>query len=218
MLGHLPDVYLQVVMQRDAENQLVTAACSSATISRRTCRPRASAREQNITIFDKPMKKIVAVMQADEFRATWVANKAVYRTRMAMADGGELLIIAPGVERFGEQPEVDALIRKYGYKGNGANPGALQDRGRYAGHPARRRAPHPRLQRGPLHHYATRRGQRSARQRSSRSDTHYADVNGDAARYDPAADEGRLEHHARRRERSSTSPRRAQACGPPTPS
>jgi hypothetical protein len=63
------------------------------------------------------VKKIVAVMQADEFRATWVANKAVYRTRMAMADGGELLIIAPGVERFGEQPEVDAIIRKYGYCG-----------------------------------------------------------------------------------------------------
>ena len=56
-------------------------------------------------------------MQADEFRATWVANKAVYRTRMAIADGGELLILAPGVERFGEQPEVEALIRKYGYKG-----------------------------------------------------------------------------------------------------
>src|ERR1700691_234487 len=56
-------------------------------------------------------------MQADEFRATWVANKAVYRTRMAIADGGELLIVAPGVERFGEQPEVDALIRKYGYRG-----------------------------------------------------------------------------------------------------
>jgi len=45
----------------------------------------------------------------------WVANKAVYRTRMAIADGGELLVIAPGVERFGEQPEVDALVRKYGY-------------------------------------------------------------------------------------------------------
>jgi hypothetical protein len=75
------------------------------------------SREQNITLFDRPVKKIVAVMQADEFRATWVANKAVYRTRMAMADGGELLIIAPGVERFGEQKEVDTLIRKYGYCG-----------------------------------------------------------------------------------------------------
>ncbi len=69
----------------------------------------------NITTFDKPVKKIVAHMQGDEFRSTWVANKAVYRTRMAMADGGELLILAPGLERFGEQPEVDALIRKYGY-------------------------------------------------------------------------------------------------------
>jgi nickel-dependent lactate racemase len=99
-LGHIPDVYLQIVMQRDAENKLVT-----------------SSREQNITIFDKPVQKIVAVMQADEFRSTWVANKAVYRTRMAIADGGELLILAPGLERFGEQPEVDALIRKYGYSG-----------------------------------------------------------------------------------------------------
>ena len=69
----------------------------------------------NITTFDKPIKKIVAHMQGDEFRSTWVANKAVYRTRMAMADGGELLIIAPGLERFGEQPDVDVLIRKYGY-------------------------------------------------------------------------------------------------------
>ncbi len=69
----------------------------------------------NITTFEQPLKKIVAHMQGDEFRSTWVANKAVYRTRMAMADGGELLIIAPGLERFGEQPDVDALIRKYGY-------------------------------------------------------------------------------------------------------
>ena len=74
-----------------------------------------ASREQNFTTFDEPVRKMVAVMQADEFRATWVANKAVYRTRMAIADGGELLVIAPGVERFGEQPEVDELIRKYGY-------------------------------------------------------------------------------------------------------
>jgi hypothetical protein len=76
-----------------------------------------SSRKQNISTFDKPVRKVVAVMQADEFRSTWVANKAVYRTRMALADGGELLIIAPGLERFGEQPAVDALIRKYGYRG-----------------------------------------------------------------------------------------------------
>src|SRR5690606_31680159 len=64
-----------------------------------------------------PLKKVVAVMQGDEFYSTWVANKAVYRTRKAMADGGELLIIAPGLKRFGEQDDVDRFIRKYGYTG-----------------------------------------------------------------------------------------------------
>lgn len=117
LLGHLPDVYLQIVMQRDAQNRLVTSGLFIGDDLETYLAAARRSRSQNITVFDKPVKKIVAVMQADEFRATWVANKAVYRTRMAIADGGELLIIAPGVERFGEQPEVDALIRKYGYKG-----------------------------------------------------------------------------------------------------
>jgi len=114
-LGHLPDVYLQIVMRRDENNKLVTSGIYVGDDLETYLMAARASREQNITLFDKPVKKIVAVMQADEFRATWVANKAVYRTRMALADGGELLIIAPGVERFGEQPDVDALIRKYGY-------------------------------------------------------------------------------------------------------
>ena len=116
-LQHLPDVYLQIVMQRDEQNKLVTSGIYVGDDLDTYLNAARASKEQNITLFDKPVKKVVAVMQADEFRATWVANKAVYRTRMAIADGGELLIIAPGVERFGEQPEVDALIRKYGYKG-----------------------------------------------------------------------------------------------------
>jgi nickel-dependent lactate racemase len=75
-----------------------------------------SSREQNITIVP-PLRKVVALMREDEYYSTWVANKAVYRTRMAIAGGGALLIIAPGLKRFGEQEEVDALIRKYGYCG-----------------------------------------------------------------------------------------------------
>ena len=117
MLGHLRDVYLQIVMRRNEENRLVTSGIYVGDDLETYFAAARASREQNITTFDKPVRKIVAVMQADEFRATWVANKAVYRTRMALADGGELLILAPGVERFGEQPEVDALIRKYGYKG-----------------------------------------------------------------------------------------------------
>jgi nickel-dependent lactate racemase len=114
-LSKLPDVYLQVVMARDAENKLVHTGVYVGDDLETYLNAARASRAQNITIL-KPVKKMVAVMQADEFRATWVANKAVYRTRMAMADAGELLIIAPGVERFGEQPEVDALIRKYGYR------------------------------------------------------------------------------------------------------
>jgi nickel-dependent lactate racemase len=116
-LSRLPDVYLQIVMRRDEQNHLVTSGIYVGDDIETYLEAARASRAQNITTFAKPIRKVVAVMQADEFRATWVANKAVYRTRMAIADGGELLILAPGVERFGEQPEVDALIRKYGYKG-----------------------------------------------------------------------------------------------------
>src|SRR5882757_7777834 len=116
-LSHLPDVYLQIVMRRDANEKLVTSGIYVGDDLDTYLAAARASREQNITTFDKPVKKIVAVMQADEFRSTWVANKAVYRTRMAMADGGELLILAPGLERFGEQDDVDAFIRKYGYCG-----------------------------------------------------------------------------------------------------
>lgn len=116
-LSHLPDVYFQIVMQRDSENKLVTSGVYVGDDLETYLEAARASRAQNITVFDKPVQKIVAVMQSDEFFATWVANKAVYRTRMAMADGGELLIIAPGVKRFGEQPEVEEIIRTYGYRG-----------------------------------------------------------------------------------------------------
>ncbi|MDR2974050.1 MAG: lactate racemase domain-containing protein [Propionibacteriaceae bacterium] len=114
-LGRLPDMYIQVVMNYDDQGKLFHTGFFVGDDLTTYLEAARLSREQNITVFDQPIHKVVAVMQADEFRATWTANKAIYRTRMAMADGGELLIIAPGVIRFGEQPEVDALIRKYGY-------------------------------------------------------------------------------------------------------
>mmetsp|Transcript_17348 Transcript_17348/g.37864 ORF Transcript_17348/g.37864 Transcript_17348/m.37864 type:complete len:501 (-) Transcript_17348:205-1707(-) len=71
----------------------------------------------NFTVLDRPIKRCVAYMEPEEYHSTWVANKAIYRTRMAMADGGKLTIIAPGVSRFGEDDKVSALIEKYGYLG-----------------------------------------------------------------------------------------------------
>ena len=75
------------------------------------------AQKQNIDFVEHGLKKCVVYLDPEEFKSTWLGNKAVYRTRMAMADGGELLILAPGVERFGEDDQVDVLIRKYGYRG-----------------------------------------------------------------------------------------------------
>ena len=116
-LGHFPDLYVQVVLARNARDQLVhTGAYVGDDLETYLSAARQS-REENITLFDEPVPKIVCVMQGDEFFSTWVANKAVYRTRMALANGGELVIIAPGLKRFGEQPEVDDFIRKYGYIG-----------------------------------------------------------------------------------------------------
>jgi nickel-dependent lactate racemase len=116
-LGHLPDLYVQVVMARDAAGDLVHTGCYVGDDLETYLEAAKQSRRENINVFDEPLKKVVCVMQGDEFFSTWVANKAVYRTRMAMADDGELVIIAPGLKRFGEQPEVDDFIRKYGYVG-----------------------------------------------------------------------------------------------------
>jgi nickel-dependent lactate racemase len=116
-LSQLPDLYVQVVLARNERDQLVHTGVYVGDDLETYLAAARHSREENITLFDEPVQKIVCVMQGDEFFSTWVANKAVYRTRMALADGGELIIIAPGLKRFGEQPEVDAFIRKYGYVG-----------------------------------------------------------------------------------------------------
>ena len=116
-LGNLPDLYVQVVLARNDRDQLVHTGLYVGDDLETYLAAARHSREENITVFDEPVQKIVCVMQGDEFFSTWVANKAVYRTRMALADGGELVIIAPGLKRFGEQSEVDDFIRKYGYVG-----------------------------------------------------------------------------------------------------
>ena len=77
----------------------------------------AMSRKYNLIHLAKPIQKCVVYLDPREFKSTWLGNKAIYRTRMAMADGGELLILAPGIVRFGEDDENDRLIRRYGYVG-----------------------------------------------------------------------------------------------------
>ena len=75
------------------------------------------AQEKNLDIVEKPIKKCIVYLDPKEFKSTWLGNKAVYRTRMAIADEGELIVLAPGVHKFGEDNKIDGLIRKYGYVG-----------------------------------------------------------------------------------------------------
>lgn len=71
----------------------------------------------NLIHVKEPFKKVVVYLDPREFKSTWLGNKSIYRTRMAIADGGDLIVLAPAVERFGEDDENDRLIRKYGYVG-----------------------------------------------------------------------------------------------------
>lgn len=75
-----------------------------------------SSQKYNITKVDHPLKKVVVYL-GEKFKSTWLGNKAIYRTRKALADGAELIIIAPGLKEFGEDPEINKLIKKYGYSG-----------------------------------------------------------------------------------------------------
>lgn len=115
-MGHLPDVYIQIVMAYNHAGKLVHTGFYCGNDVDTYLQAAKQSMSENITIVP-PLKKVIAIMQGDEFFSTWVANKAVYRTRKAMADGGELIIIAPGLKRFGEQDDVDTIIRKYGYSG-----------------------------------------------------------------------------------------------------
>ncbi|MDW7658900.1 MAG: D-mannonate epimerase, partial [Bacillota bacterium] len=75
------------------------------------------SQEKNLIFLDEPLEKVVVYLDEREFKSTWLGNKAIYRTRLAMAKGGQLIILAPGVRKFGEDDENDRLIRKYGYIG-----------------------------------------------------------------------------------------------------
>ena len=79
----------------------------------------------NFAMLDRPISKAVVYLNPHEYNSTWLGNKAIYRTRMALGDGADLIILAPGVKQFGEDRRIDALIRKYGYRGTDATLAAV---------------------------------------------------------------------------------------------
>ncbi len=85
------------------------------------------AREHNVIRLARAPETVVVYLDPDTYRSTWLGNKAVYRTRKAIAEGGRLVVIAPGVHEFGEDEQIDALIRKYGYRGTPATLAAVEE-------------------------------------------------------------------------------------------
>lgn len=116
-ISDLPVVYVHTVVGRDDNENLVVRGLYIGDDEQVFTRAADLSLKVNFTVLDKPVKKVVVYLDPAEFKSTWLGNKSIYRTRMAIADGGELLVLAPGVKEFGEDPEIDQLIRKYGYFG-----------------------------------------------------------------------------------------------------
>jgi nickel-dependent lactate racemase len=125
--SHLPIVYVQTVIARDESGQLIVRGLFIGDDEEVFRIAAALSRKVNFTILDKPLKKVVVYLDPEEYRSTWLGNKSIYRTRMALADKGELIVLAPGLKEFGEDPEIDRLIRKYGYRGTPATLKSLSE-------------------------------------------------------------------------------------------
>jgi nickel-dependent lactate racemase len=123
---HLPIVYIHTVVGRGPEGKLVVRGLFIGDDAEVFNKAAALSLQVNFEMLEQPLDRVVVYLDPSEFKSTWLGNKAVYRTRMAMADRGELTILAPGLVEFGEDHEIDRLIRKYGYKGTPATLAATK--------------------------------------------------------------------------------------------
>ena len=126
-IPHLPVVYVQTVIGRDESGKLVIRGLFIGDDEEVFRLASELSLKVNFTVLDEPLKKAVVYLDPAEFKSTWLGNKSIYRTRMAMADEGELIILAPGLKEFGEDKEIDRLIRKYGYRGTPATLKAVDE-------------------------------------------------------------------------------------------
>jgi nickel-dependent lactate racemase len=125
-LGDLPIVYVLTVVGRRADGGLAVRGLYIGDDVECFHLAAELSLKVNFEIVETPIRKAVVYLDPHEFHSTWLGNKAVYRTRMALADDAELIILAPGVKEFGEDKTIDLLIRKYGYHGTPATLEAVE--------------------------------------------------------------------------------------------
>jgi nickel-dependent lactate racemase len=114
---HLPIVYVLTVVGKNAAGKLVIRGIFVGDDVECFERAAELSLKVNFQMLDREIRKAVVFLDPEEFKSTWLGNKSVYRTRMALADGGELIVLAPGVHEFGEDKTIDKLIRRYGFCG-----------------------------------------------------------------------------------------------------
>ena len=125
-LKHLLILYVLTVVGRNADGALAIRGLFIGDDAECFHQAAELSLKVNFELVDEPIRKAVVYLDPEEFHSTWLGNKAVYRTRMALADGAELIILAPGVREFGEDKTIDGLIRKYGYRGTPATLHAVE--------------------------------------------------------------------------------------------
>jgi nickel-dependent lactate racemase len=126
-IKQLPVVYIHTVIGRDEEGMLVVRGLFIGDDEEVFRLAAELSLKVNFNILESPLKKVIVYLDPSEFKSTWLGNKSIYRTRMAMADDGELIVLAPGLKEFGEDHEIDRLIRKYGYRGTPATLKSLKE-------------------------------------------------------------------------------------------
>ena len=115
----LPVLFVQTVIGRNREGDLVVRGLYIGDDEACFIKAAELSLKVNFQMLDEPLQKVVVYLDPGEYKSTWLGNKSIYRTRMAIADGGELVVLAPGLKVFGEDREIDRLIRKYGYLSTG---------------------------------------------------------------------------------------------------
>ncbi len=112
---HLPIIYMLTVVAKDENGDLKVRGLYIGDDHECYYKAAELSLKVNFIMLPKPLKKVIVYLDPEEFKSTWLGNKSVYRTRMAIEDNGELIVLAPGLKEFGEDKQIDQLIRKYGY-------------------------------------------------------------------------------------------------------
>ena len=111
----MPIIYVQTVVSKGEDGHLKVRGLYIGDDVECFTKAAELSLQVNFEMLDKPLKKVVVYLDPSEFKSTWLGNKSIYRTRMTIDDGGELIVLAPGLKEFGEDKQIDVLIRKYGY-------------------------------------------------------------------------------------------------------